>query len=343
MEVQANLVKLGDARRINCNDMGTQSSRQQVPEKNASILPATRQGRKVCNLYGAHNKPGAYEAKKRLGQHFLKDTGILDRILRWISPSAGQDFIEIGAGTGTLSVRLAEKAGTLVAIEFDGDCIPVLEETLSPFDSAAVVHADILGLDLAELTGEYLRPGQNLRIAGNLPYNIGTAIIGKLLRSDIPIEAMFFMLQLEVAERILALPDTREYGSLSVLCQHYAKASMGFKVPPECFVPRPKVMSAVISLYPKPRDKNAERYTDFEELVKASFAYRRKTLANSLFRSAHFGGITAELLEKADIDGARRAESLSVQEYERLANILEATSENPKIKACDRTESGVYT
>ena len=267
-------------------------------------------------------KPDAYEAKKRLGQHFLKDTGIVDRILRWISPSADQVFIEIGAGMGALSVHLAEKAGAFVAIELDGRCIPILEETLASFDSAAVVHADILNLDLAELANEHLRPGQNLRVAGNLPYNIGTAIIGKLLRSDISIEAMFFMLQLEVAERILARPDTREYGSLSVLCRHYAEAHMGFKVPPECFVPRPKVMSAVISLYPKPRDKNAEWDADFEELLKASFAYRRKTLANSLSRSARFGGITAELLEKADIDGARRAESLSVQEYERLANVL---------------------
>ena len=267
-------------------------------------------------------KTGAYEAKKRLGQHFLKDTGMLDKIVRWISPSDGQVFIEIGAGTGALSARLAEKAGTLIAIEFDGDCIPVLEEALSPFDSAAVVHADILSFDLAELANKHLCPGQKLRVAGNLPYNIGTAIIGKLMRSDIPIEAMFFMLQLEVAERILARPGTREYGSLSVLCQYYAEAHMGFKVPPECFAPRPKVMSAVISLCPKPRDKNAQRDEDFEELVKASFAYRRKTLANSLSRSARFGGITAELLEKADIGGARRAESLSVQEYEHLSNVL---------------------
>ena len=285
-------------------------------------MHAIRHGRNICNFYGAHHKPGACEAKKSLGQHFLKDTGILDKIVRWISPSAGQAFIEIGAGMGALSVRLAEKAGAFVAIEIDGHCIPVLEEALTPFDSAAVVHADILNIDLAELAGEHLRPGQNLRMAGNLPYNIGTAIIGKLLRSDIPIDAMFFMLQLEVAERILARPDTREYGSLSVLCRHYAEARMGFKVPPECFVPRPKVMSAVISLYPKPREKNAGWDADFEELVKASFAYRRKTLANSLSRNARFGGITAELLKKAGIDGTRRAESLSVQEYERLANVL---------------------
>ena len=266
-------------------------------------------------------KPGAYEAKKRLGQHFLKDTGVLDRIIRWMDPAAGQIFIEIGAGTGALSVRLAEKAGALVAVELDGDCIPVLEETLARFDSASVVHADILSLDPAELASEYLRSGQKLRVAGNLPYNIGTAIIGKLLRTDLPIEAMFFMLQLEVAERILARPETREYGVLSVLCRHRAEARMGFKVSPACFAPRPKVMSAVISLHPRPRNKDAEWEADFEELVKACFAHRRKTLANSLSRSARFGEISAGLLEKADIDGARRAESLDVGEYERLADI----------------------
>jgi 16S rRNA (adenine1518-N6/adenine1519-N6)-dimethyltransferase len=266
-------------------------------------------------------KPGAHEAKKRLGQHFLKDTGILDRIIRWINPSADQFFMEIGAGTGALSVRLAEKAGALAAIELDGDCIPVLEEMLAHFNSASVVHADILRLDLAEFAGEHLRPGQGLRVAGNLPYNIGTAIIAKLLQADLPIEAMFFMLQLEVAERILARPETREYGCLSVLCQHHAEARMGFKVPPACFAPRPRVMSAVISLHPKPRDKNAEWETEFEELTKACFAYRRKTLANSLSRSARFSGISAGLLERAGIDGTRRAESLSVIEYERLADI----------------------
>ena len=267
-------------------------------------------------------KPDAVEAKKRLGQHFLKDAGVLGKIVRWIAPAADQTFIEIGAGKGALSAHLAGKAGALIAVELDGDCISVLEKTLAPFDFATVIHADILSLDLTELVNERLRPGQNLRVAGNLPYNIGTAVIGKLLRIDIPIEAMFFMLQLEVAERILARPETREYGFLSVLCRHYAEARMGFKVSPACFAPKPKVISAVISLHPKPRKKNADWDADFEELVKACFAYRRKTLANSLSRSARFGEIVTELLKKADIDGARRAESLRVSEYERLTDVL---------------------
>ena len=261
-------------------------------------------------------KTGASEAKKRLGQHFLKDAGVLDKIIRWIDPAADQVFIEIGAGRGALSVRLAEKAGALTAVELDGDCIPVLEETLVRFNSVTVVHADILSLDL----DEYLRPGKKLRVAGNLPYNIGTAVIGKLLHADLPIEAMFFMLQLEVAKRIMARTETREYGVLSVLCRHYAEARMGFKVSPACFAPRPKVMSAVISLHPRPRDKSTEWSANFDELVKACFAHRRKTLSNSLSMNARFGKISAELLKEADIDGARRAESLDVEEYERLTD-----------------------
>ena len=266
-------------------------------------------------------KSGAYKAKKQLGQHFLKDTGVLDKIIRWIDPAADQVFIEIGAGMGALSVRLAEKAGALAAIELDGDCVPVLEETLARFNSAAVIHADILNIDPAELACKYLRSGQKLRIAGNLPYNIGTAIIVKLLRADIPIEAMFFMLQFEVAERIMAPPETREYGVLSVLCRHYAKARMGFKVSPACFTPRPKVMSAVISLHPKPREKSAEWEAGFEELVKACFAHRRKTLVNSLSMNARFGKISTELLKNANIEGTRRAESLDVGEYKHLTDI----------------------
>ena len=273
-------------------------------------------------------KTGAPEAKKRLGQHFLKDKGVLNRIIRWIDPTPEQVFIEIGAGTGALSTLIAEKAAALAAIELDSDCIAVLEEALTPFDTSIVVPGDILDLDLAELVGEHLQPtlsGRQLRVAGNLPYNIGTAIIEKLLHGETPIEAMFFMLQLEVAERILAHPNTKEYGYLSVMCQHRADVRMGFKVSSACFAPRPKVMSAVISLHPKPHhvfSENLAWETNFEALVKASFAHRRKTLANSLSRSPHFDNIAVMLLAEAQIDGTRRAENLSVAEYEHLAEIF---------------------
>ncbi|MDR1726609.1 MAG: 16S rRNA (adenine(1518)-N(6)/adenine(1519)-N(6))-dimethyltransferase RsmA [Acidobacteriota bacterium] len=301
-------------------------------------------------------KTGAPVAKKRLGQHFLKDAGMVDRIVRWMAPAPDQAFVEIGAGTGALSTHLAEKAAALVAVELDEDCLPVLEKALAPFDGASVVAGDILSLDFAGLVAERLPAspsGLRLRVAGNLPYNIGTAIIEKLLHCEFAdgtrIDAMFFMLQLEVAERILARPGTKEYGYLSVMCRHRAEARMGFKVPPACFAPRPKVMSAVVSLHPKGRagggagggggatvagaggEGDAARRppawdaaweSDFEDLVKAGFAHRRKTLANSLSRSPRFGAVAPRLLAEARIDGARRAESLAVAEYERLADVL---------------------
>jgi 16S rRNA (adenine1518-N6/adenine1519-N6)-dimethyltransferase len=239
--------------------------------------------------------------KKRLGQHFLRDTGILDRIIRWIQPNPGDLFVDIGAGDGALSVRLADKAAQLVAIEMDGD---------------------ILQLDLAALVAHHRQPGQKLRIAGNLPYNIATVIIGNLLHGGLPIDDLHFMVQLEVAARITAHPSTRQYGYLSVDCQHFADVRMGFKVSPACFVPRPKVSSAMISLRPKSLPQDPAFESCFEMLIKAAFAYRRKTLENSLHRNPQLGPIAQSLLSLADIDGSRRAEELSVQEYEKLAGIL---------------------
>ena len=266
------------------------------------------------------NEPNA---KKRFGQHFLRDTGVLDRIIRWINPDPENVFLEIGAGSGALSIRLAKSELKLIAVEIDRECIPVLESVLSPFNNATILFEDILSLDLKQFALQYLKPGQKLTIIGNLPYNIATAIIGKMLRSILPIQAMFFMVQLEVADRILAHPRTREYGYLSVECQHHSDVRMGFKVSPACFVPRPKVNSAVVSLHPKPRQHNDAWESIFEELCKASFAHRRKTIANSLRKHPRFGPVTESLLIKTGIDNSRRAEDLSVQEYESLADIYQ--------------------
>lgn len=258
-------------------------------------------------------------AKMRLGQHFLRDTGVLDRIVRWIQPSAEDLFLEIGAGDGTLSVRLAPRVHRLLAVEFDRDCIPRLKEALAPFESASVIQGDALKMDYGELLNPQRNPVRKLRIAGNLPYNIATAIIDRLLHLDLDIHDMSFLLQLEVAERISAEPGTRPYGFLSVEYQHHAEVRMGFKVPPACFVPRPKVTSAVLSLRPKhsPRAPSQERM--FEALGKAAFAHRRKTLANSLLRHPLFRKDLDLMLEAAGIDGAKRAQDLCVEEYERLA------------------------
>jgi 16S rRNA (adenine1518-N6/adenine1519-N6)-dimethyltransferase len=263
------------------------------------------------------NEPAA---KKRLGQHFLRDKGIINRIVQWINPGPLDVFLEIGAGAGALSAQLAPRASRLLAIELDADCIPILENTLAPYESAVVIEADFLQMNLPELAAKYLSPAQKLRIAGNLPYNIGTAIIADLLHSGLPIEDMHFMLQLEVAQRITASPGSKQFGFLSVLCQHYCDIRMGFKVPPACFAPRPNVNSAMISFRPKSfRQMNEAFERHFEDLAKAAFSYRRKTLANSLSKHPVYGKCAEELLSRAGIDGARRAEALAVQEYECLA------------------------
>ena len=273
-------------------------------------------------VYTSLVKSNELAAKKRFGQHFLRDTGVLDRIVRWIQPDSEDVFLEIGAGHGALSTRLANHAATLLAIEVDRDCIPILRQSLEPFNSTKIIPSDVLRLELKEIVPEHLRPGKKLRIAGNLPYNIATAIIGKMLHSRFPIEDMFFMVQLEVAERIIAMPGTKRYGYLSVDCQHNSHVQMGFKVSSACFVPRPKVSSAMISLRPKPQLYNAAWEAHFEELTKAAFSYRRKTLENALRKHPVLNKIQEDLLIEAGIDGARRAEQLSVPEYEHLTTIF---------------------
>jgi 16S rRNA (adenine1518-N6/adenine1519-N6)-dimethyltransferase len=265
------------------------------------------------------NAPGP---KKQFGQHFLRDAGVLDRILRWVKPAATDIFVEIGAGDGALSKLIAPMVNRLIAIELDFDCIPQLESTLAPYDSATVVQGDILKLDLPKLISADLQAGRKLRVIGNLPYNIASPIIEKMLHLPLPVQNIHVMVQLEVAERMAAKPGSRDYGFLSVHCQHHARVEIGFKVSPACFVPRPKVSSATISFHPIETFMDAALEAEFEELCKAAFGYRRKTLANSLSRHTAIGKITPDLLRRARIDGSRRAEQLSVSEYERLARTL---------------------
>jgi 16S rRNA (adenine1518-N6/adenine1519-N6)-dimethyltransferase len=259
--------------------------------------------------------------KKRYGQHFLRDTGILNRIIRLIQPSTADLVLEVGAGDGALSIRLAPKVFRLLAVEIDSALRTALTQALAPYPNAEVIVADVLSLDLFPLLSPYLQPGIKLRIVGNLPYNIGTAIIETMLALPVPVEDMIFMLQLETAQRISAAPGSKDYGFFSVYCQHYCDLRMGFKVSPACFVPRPKVYSAMLVMRPRnvPCDLGFE--DDFLAVTKAAFAYRRKTLANSWRQDARLGPLAQEVLVRAGIDGTRRAEDLSVQEYERLSYV----------------------
>ena len=258
-------------------------------------------------------------AKKRFGQHFLRDSGVLDRIVRFIRPEPADLIVEVGAGEGALSARLAPAVSDLLAIEIDFDCIEVLRAVLGPFPSAVVEPGNFLTLNLSTLITPRLNPQKKLRFVGNLPFNISTAVIGKVLDSGLPVQDMIFMVQLEVAQRITAAPGSRTYGCLSVYCRHRADVKMGFRISPSCFVPRPKVTSAMVTIRPKARVFDSGVEHTFQELVKAAFAHRRKTTANSFKKSARFGGIIDELLMQTGIDGALRPEQLTVEEYERMA------------------------
>lgn len=256
-------------------------------------------------------------AKKRFGQHFLRDTGILDRIIRGIDPSPQDTLIEIGAGRGALSVRLAPLVSYLLAIELDRDCIPILEDELGPFPSAKVLNQDFLKLE-----GPPVLPGLSIRktrVVGNLPYNISTTIIERVLAWNPPVWDMTAMVQMEVAQRIVAVPCTKEYGFFSLLCQHAAEVKLLFRVPPQCFVPRPKVMSAVLTLRPKPRSWSIDLDDVFIRVVKAAFSYRRKTLANSFLLSNLDAQLVSSCLERAGLTGGERAEELTLAQYEKLA------------------------
>ncbi len=257
--------------------------------------------------------------KKRFGQHFLRDTGILGRLERLIQPASTDCIVEIGAGDGALSCRLAPAVKCYVALEVDGDLMPDLLAALAPHHNANALHADVLALDMEELIADSGFDPSRTRLLGNLPYNIASEIVRRSLRLRQPVLDMIFMVQLEVAHRIVSPPGSRAYGYLSVDCQHRADVRMLLKVPPACFAPRPAVTSAVVQLRPRKRGLDPEADVIFDALVKAAFAHRRKTLENSFRLNPIFEAAAAQFLEQAQIEGKRRAEDLTVSEYECLA------------------------
>jgi len=271
-------------------------------------------------VYSRLVKPNAPSAKKRFGQHFLRDTGVIDRIARWIQPVPEDVFLEIGAGDGALSKQLSPSVLRYVALEIDQDFLPQLQETLGQIPSVTIVPGDFLQLDLPQFFSHYFPNNQQIRIVGNLPYNIATVIIERLLQHSQPVRDMHFMVQLEVAQRITADPGSKDYGFFSVYCQHHAAVQLGFKVSPACFVPRPQVNSSMVALRPRPKEFSPAFESSFDEIVKAAFSYRRKTLNNSLARHSGISPFAGHILDQAGIDGTLRAEDLSVADYEHLAS-----------------------
>jgi len=257
-------------------------------------------------------------AKKRFAQHFLQ-AAWADRLVAAIDPRPGDRFLEIGPGPGVLTVRLAPRVSHLTAVELDRDMIEALAPRLPP--NATLVHADFLDFDLAALS-----VAGPLRVAGNLPYNVSSPILFKLVhahRTGGGITDATVMVQLEVAERIAAVPGTRDYGVLSILIQLHAEVSRLLALPPGAFRPAPKVRSAVLRLSFRPPAIVLKDEPTFEAMVRSVFTQRRKTLQNSLRMFAEGRGANAgEALAVAGIDAGRRAETLQLSEWARLADFF---------------------
>lgn len=264
-------------------------------------------------------EPPQHRARKRFGQNFLRDPGVIMRIVRSIAPRPGERLVEIGPGQGALTEPLLEAAdGALEVVELDRDLIPGLRVQFFNYPDFVIHEGDALVLDFAALKGD----GAPLRVVGNLPYNISTPLIFHLLGAREAITDMHFMLQKEVVERLAAEPGGADWGRLSVMAQYYCRIDALFTVPPEAFVPRPKVDSAIVRLVPHNElPSSAIDEALFADIVRQAFAQRRKTLRNTLKTR-----LSGEALEALGIDPARRPQTLSVAELVTIANHLAGES-----------------
>ncbi len=253
-------------------------------------------------------------AKKRLGQHFLHDARIIDRIVGRFAPRPGQAVVEIGPGAGALTAPLLDSGADLTVVEFDRDMADLLEQRFSPHPRFHLVRGDVLRYDFP------LADGRPLRVIGNLPYNISSPILFHLLDCLPRIADMYFMLQLEVVARVASTPGGRDYGRPSVMIQRLCEAEAGLRIPPGAFRPPPRVESAMLTLRPRATPVGGEVDPDrFARIVAAAFATRRKTLRNALRKL-----VDAAAFEAAGIDPSRRAETLSVEEFVHLVQQLPA-------------------
>ena len=264
-----------------------------------------------------------FKFSKSLGQNFLIDTNVIDRILEGARVQEGDYVIEVGPGIGTLTKEMGRTAEKVVAIEIDKTLIPILEETLADFPNIEVINQDILKVNVQELVKEKLNGGP-VKLVANLPYYITTPIVMKFLEEDIPVTDIVVMVQKEVADRMNAQPNSKDYGALSVAVQYYCDTEIVAKAPRHMFMPQPNVDSTVIGLHVREEKKyNVDNEDIFFKTVKASFGQRRKTLLNSL------GGLgflrkdqIKVALQEANIDEKRRGETLSIEEFASLSNAV---------------------
>jgi 16S rRNA (adenine1518-N6/adenine1519-N6)-dimethyltransferase len=276
--------------------------------------------RSIMEKYG-------FSFKKSLGQNFLIDTNILKKIVEFAQINDTTGVIEIGPGIGALTEQLARNSKKVVAFEIDQRLLPILKDTLSPYENVNIIHKDVLEADVQAVMNQEFQEIDNIMVVANLPYYVTTPIIMKLLEERLPIQGIVVMLQKEVADRISAKPGTKEYGSLSIAVQYYTEAEIVMIVPKTVFVPQPNVDSAVIRL--TIREKPAVTVKDeqfFFQVTRSSFAQRRKTLLNNLTSQLPDGKEKKEeilqALAASRIDPSRRGETLSLEEFGRLSDEL---------------------
>lgn len=253
---------------------------------------------------------------KKLGQNFLIKRGIVDEIVHAAEITVGEPVLEVGPGIGTLTQGLAQSGADVTAIELDRRLLEVLDTTLASYDNVRIIHGDVLKLDVPTIMNH-----KPFKVVANLPYYITTPIIMSLLESKLPIERLVVMVQKEVALRMIAKPGTKDYGALSVAVQYYTEPDIVLDVPPKSFLPAPAVISSVIRCVL--RDKPPVDVIDeklFFRVVKAGFAQRRKTFSNTMKTTGLTRDRIEELLAKANIDGQRRGETFTLQEFADVAN-----------------------
>lgn len=281
------------------------------------FIASPRRTKEILNKYH-------FSFKKSLGQNFIIDSNILRRIIDHANIDEHSGVIEIGPGIGSLTEQLALVANKVVAFEIDQRLLPILDDTLAKYDNIEIVHQDILKVDLNDAIKKYFDDNLDIHVVANLPYYITTPILMKILQQDTPIKSITVMLQKEVAERMAAPPNTKQYGSLSIAVQYYTEAKVVMDVPKTVFIPQPNVISSILKLVKRDRPLVDVKNEDlFFEIVQASFAHRRKTIRNNLmsyYKKMYEKELIENILTDAQIDGSRRGESLTIQEFAQLTN-----------------------
>lgn len=266
-----------------------------------------------------------FNFQKKFGQNFLIDTRVLDKIISAADITKEDFVLEIGPGIGTMTQYLCEHAKRVAAVEIDKNLIPILEDTLSSYNNVEIIHQDILKMDMERFVQEQ-NPGNPIKVVANLPYYITTPIIMELFESHADIHSITIMVQKEVAQRMQAVPGTKDYGALSLAVQYYAKPEIVANVPPNCFMPRPNVGSAVIRLikYQEPPVSVNDEGQLFA-LIRASFNQRRKTLVNGLNNASNISYGKDEIvraLEEMGLPANVRGEALTLEQFAQLSNQL---------------------